>query len=84
MSGIKLSFNDKGDADVAPWRPDDVRYDCIVDCEHAGPDWVCEYTNSSIWDHWRNPGWCPLFKWYREYRYKEMSKAQETGVTVIS
>jgi len=74
MSGIKLTLDDAGEPEI--WQPEEPNKPrCIIDdCEHILPGWKCGYDNTSIWDHWYSPGWCPLFKWYRASKAKEFYK----------
>jgi len=69
--GIKLTFDDVGDAHI------DDKGACLLDgCEHALPDYVCGFDNESVWTHYRDPGYCPLLKWYRETKVKEYCREE--------
>jgi len=82
MTGIKLTFDDVGDANVQRWQPEELN-ECLVECDLAGPDWTCEHTGKKTWDYWHDPGWCPLFKWHKNGKFRDMMSAKETGVTFM-
>ena len=72
--GIKLTFDDAGDADVLT---DEESSECLIDgCEHALPDYVCGFDNESVWNHYRISGYCPLMKWYRDTKVKEYCREE--------
>jgi len=74
-TGIKLTLDVAGEAEVV--KKQDLTKLCLVEyCELVQDDWICGHSNDSIWNHYRNPGWCPLFKWYRTNRNKEFTKCQ--------
>ena len=75
MSGIKLNFDETtGDADVA----DVVEYhECLIDdCLDAQLDYTCGHDGRSIWDIFRQDGFCPKLRWYRETKVKEYCKEE--------
>jgi hypothetical protein len=76
MTGIKLTLDDSGEPDVLQKEPESIKR-CLIDhCEMVNDDWICGHTATSIWDFYRSPGWCPLFKWYRGSLNKEFLEAQ--------
>ena len=76
MSGIKLTLDESGEAEVV--QKQDLTKLCLIEfCDLVNPDWICGHDGESIWTHYRTPGWCPLFKWYRTSRNKEFNHAKK-------
>ncbi len=77
MTGIKLTLDESGEPDIKKSQ-ESMRHKCLIDdCDWAIENWECGYDNVSIWEHYRNPGWCPKFKWYRTSKVKEFNKAEQ-------
>ena len=75
MSGIKLTLDGSGEAEIVQ-KQDSTKL-CLVEfCDLVNPDWICGHSGLSIWDYYRDPGWCPLFKWYRTSRNKLCQNAK--------
>lgn len=74
---LDIDFDGDGEAVIKEEGPrrhlcDDIR------CEHKqwGPDeeYLCTakaLQPQSVWNWWHDPGWCPLFLWWRESRKEE-------------
>lgn len=74
MSGIKLTFDKSGHANIV--KEVENQKHCMIDhCDLVQEDWICGHSGLSIWDYYRDPGWCPLFKWFRTSRNKEFNDA---------
>jgi len=68
--GINLELFEDGTVDVKPEKQ--VGPECITgQCEYAANNWQCLSSNENIWDVFRDPGWCPLGKWFRGSKHKE-------------
>ena len=79
MSGIKLKIDENGEADI--FAEEEAVLRCLIDhCKMVNEDWICGHSGLSIWDYYRNPGWCPLFKWFRTSRNKEFTECQRAKV----
>lgn len=75
---IKLEI-DPETGDVGIVRPESTReyHECLVDdCELALPDYVCGVDSVSIWEHYRDSGFCPQMKWYKETRVKDFCREE--------
>ncbi len=70
MVGIKFTLDEVGEPQVYKKKSPL----CIIeDCKYIKPDWICGYNGKSVWDQWYDPGWCPIFKWYRSSKRKEFN-----------
>lgn len=66
--GLKLKQKQDGDFDVCKEEPE---LNCFVICDYILDDWICGHDNKSVWDHYRDTGWCPLRKWYVDHKAAE-------------
>ena len=76
MTGIQITIDDVGDAKIVEQDLEPEKRCLINHCELVMPEWHCQFSNRSIWEHYHH-GWCPAFKWYIGTKYKDMEKAKE-------